>query len=123
MAVVKADAYGHSSAAVAPVLQKEGADCFAVSNIEEAISLRNEGIVKPILILGYTPVSTVNDLYRYNLSQCVYSKEYALALSNEAVKQNVKISIQIMLDTGMSRLGFDCRSDLLCGLEDAIFCA
>ena len=60
MAVVKADAYGHSSAAVAPVLQKEGADCFAVSNIEEAISLRNEGIVKPILILGYTPVSTVN---------------------------------------------------------------
>lgn len=123
MAVVKADAYGHSSAAVAPVLQKEGADCFAVSNIEEAIALRNADIVKPILILGYTPVNTVSDLCRYNLSQCVYSKEYALALSDEAVKQNVKINIHIKLDTGMSRLGFDCRSDLLCGLEDAIFCA
>ena len=36
MAVVKADAYGHSARNVAPLLETEGADAFAVSNIEEA---------------------------------------------------------------------------------------
>ena len=40
MAVVKADSYGHSARDVAPVLDKEGADSFAVSNIEEALTLR-----------------------------------------------------------------------------------
>ncbi len=123
MAVVKADAYGHSVAAVAPVLQQNGADYFAVSNIEEAIALRNLKIEKPILILGYTPVNNVCELYKNDLLQCVYSKEYALELSNAAVENNIKIKVHIKLDTGMSRLGFDCRNDLLSGIEDAIFSA
>lgn len=123
MAVVKADAYGHSATAVAPVLQQNGADCFAVSNIEEAIALRDCGIVKPILILGYTPVTQAVTLEKYRLSQCVYSKDYALCLSQNAVKNNAKINIHIKLDTGMSRLGFDCRSEALSGIEDAILCA
>lgn len=123
MAVVKADGYGHSVCAVAPVLQQNGADYFAVSNIEEAIALRHLEIVKPILILGYTPVNRVADLFNNNLSQCVYSKEYALELSKQAIKNNKTVNIHIKLDTGMSRLGFDCRNDCLCGIEDAIFSA
>ena len=39
-AVVKANAYGHGVEIVAPALQKAGADFFAVSNIEEAVELR-----------------------------------------------------------------------------------
>ena len=50
MAVVKADGYGHSASAIAPVLEEEGADYFAVSNIDEAIALRNYKIKKPILL-------------------------------------------------------------------------
>ncbi len=123
MAVVKADAYGHSVSAVAPILQQNGADYFAVSNIEEAIILRNLQIMKPILILGYTPVNMVSDLCDHNLTQCVYSKEYALELSKQAIKQEATVNIHIKLDTGMSRLGFDCRNDSLCGINDAIQCA
>ena len=48
MAVVKADAYGHSVEDIAPVLDKAGADSFAVSNIDEALELRKIGITKPI---------------------------------------------------------------------------
>ena len=120
MPVVKANAYGHSACAVAPILQQHGADYFAVSNIEEAIALRNLEIIKPILILGYTPVNMVNDLCDHNLTQCVYSKEYALALSKQAVENEVTVNIHIKLDTGMSRLGFDCRNDNLLGIDDAI---
>ena len=79
-AVVKADAYGHGVGIVAPVLQKAGADFFAVSNIEEAVELRDIGITKPILILGYTPCEYAHELADYNISQCVYSLEYAKML-------------------------------------------
>ena len=120
MAVVKADGYGHGAAAIAPVLDQEGADWFAVSNIDEAIALRNAGIQKPILILGYTPVNRVNDLCDYKISQCVYSLDYAQKLSSAAEEIYAFIKIHIKLDTGMSRLGFDCRNDSLCGIDDAI---
>lgn len=120
MAVVKANAYGHSVCDIAPVLQSQGADYFAVSNIDEALQLRDCGITRPILILGYTPVGMVEKLSEYNISQCVYSAEYARELSEKAVKSNVEINIHIKLDTGMSRLGFDCRDKSLCGISDAI---
>ncbi len=123
MVVVKANAYGHSAKILAPVLEEEGADYFAVSNIEEAVSLREYGVKKPILILGYTPIETVKTLSEYDISQCVYSKDYARALSESAVNEKVKIKIHIKLDTGMSRLGFDCRNDNLYGVKEAIECA
>ena len=119
-AVVKANAYGHGVKIVAPVLQKAGADFFAVSNLEEAIELRDIGITKPILILGYTPCECAEELYKNDISQCVFSLEYASALSLEAQKNNFKIKIHLKLDTGMTRLGFDCRNNNLCGIDDAI---
>lgn len=120
MAVVKADAYGHSVQIAAPLLQEHGADAFAVSNIEEAVILRGCGIIKPILILGYTPVSSAEKLAQADIIQSVYSAEYAAALSVEAQKAGVKIKIHIKLDTGMSRLGFDCRDDRLNGIDEAV---
>lgn len=123
MAVVKADGYGHSATDIAPVLQENGADYFAVSNIDEAVTLRSCGIVKPILILGYTPTTKAKELYDNNILQCVYSKEYATELSKSAVKNNVNLKVHIKLDTGMSRLGFDCRNEDLLGINDAVFSA
>lgn len=123
MAVVKADAYGHSARIVAPTLEQHGADAFAVSNIEEAITLRGCGITRPILILGYTPVSMAAQLYLNDISQCVYSPEYARALSDRACADGVKVKIHIKLDTGMSRLGFDCRDEELSGIGEAVAAA
>ena len=111
MAVVKANAYGHGANIVAPLLQSLGADCFAVSNIEEALSLREFGINTPILILGYTPESLVRTLAENSISQCVYSPDYARALSENAQKAGVTLSVHLKLDTGMSRLGFDFRDE------------
>lgn len=120
MAVVKANAYGHSVADVAPALQRAGADAFAVSNIEEAVELRECGIEKPILILGYTPAERAETLCKNVITQCVYSSEYADALSKEAVKKGLTVKIHIKLDTGMGRIGFDCRDDNLTGIDRAI---
>ncbi len=104
--VVKADGYGHGAQRVARELEALGAGWFAVSNLEEALQLRQEGVARPILVLGFTPAQEAALLARHNISQCVYSTEYANALSQEAVKAGAAVNIHIKIDTGMSRLGF-----------------
>lgn len=115
-AVVKADAYGHGASVVAPALQEAGADGFAVSGLDEALELRHFGITKPILILGYTPALHTADLYENDISQTVYSLSFAKALNAAARGAGVKIKCHLKLDTGMGRLGFDCRDSSLSGL-------
>lgn len=106
MCVVKADAYGHGVEHVAPFLQEQGADWFAVSNLEEAIHLRNCGIVRPILILGYTPPEYAASLARYGITQALLSLGYAQRLSSVAQQAGVEVEAHVKLDTGMSRVGF-----------------
>ena len=52
LGVMKADAYGHGAVPVSHALSDLGADYLAVSNLEEAVQLRRDGIRTPILILG-----------------------------------------------------------------------
>lgn len=108
--VVKADAYGHGADFLAKEYEKLGADWLAVSNLEEAMQLRNVGISLPILILGYTPPCVASMLSELNITQTVLSAEYGEALSREAAKAGVTVRIHIKLDTGMSRIGFVYQS-------------
>lgn len=104
--VIKADAYGHGAEILAKEYQSMGADWFAVSNLEEAMQLRNVGIKLPILILGYTPPCMAVKLSELNIVQAVISLGYGEALSREAIRADVTVRIHIKLDTGMSRIGF-----------------
>lgn len=117
-AVVKADAYGHGAKEVAIALKENGVDAFAVSNIVEAEELRAAGITLPILILGYTPVELADRLAKSDIAQCVFCKEYAENLNQSAESIGVQLNVHIKLDTGMGRIGFDCRTDELKGLDD-----
>ncbi len=104
--VVKADCYGHGAQRVSRELEELGARWFAVSNLEEALQLRQGGVTRPLLVLGFTPPEEAEALALGNISQCVYSTEYARALSENAVRAGVRVKIHIKIDTGMSRLGF-----------------
>ena len=106
MCVIKADAYGHGAVFLGKLYEKMGADFFAVSNIEEAMQLRENGIKLPVLILGFTPAGMAKELADNNISQAVFSEEYAGELSAAAAEQGVEVKIHIKLDTGMSRIGF-----------------
>lgn len=103
--VVKADAYGHGALTIASELESLGADCLAVSNLEEALQIRLGGVKCPILILGYTPANCADDLCKYNITQCVYSQDYANALSRSAQKEGITLKVHLKLDTGMNRIG------------------
>lgn len=84
MCVVKADAYGLGAVKVARLFESLGADAFAVATLEEAISLRNRGITKNILVLGYTSPKKAEDLHKFNVTQTVFSSNYAKQLAKNA---------------------------------------
>ena len=111
LCVLKADAYGHGAEFLVKEYEKLGADWYGVSNIDEAVQLRNAGAKKPILIFGYTNPEMVETLYKYDISQAVFSLQYAQKLSEICEKTGSKIKIHIKVDTGMSRIGFFCQSE------------
>jgi alanine racemase len=111
MPVIKADAYGHGANVLAKLYESNGAESFAVSNINEAIKLRKYGIRKPILVMGFTPIEYINQMYAFNITQAVYCKEYAETLSDAASENHLSINIHVKIDTGMGRIGFDFRDD------------
>ena len=61
-AVVKANAYGHGMIPVAKAALEAGVQGFCVANVDEALALREAGIMEPILILG---LSRVEDAPHY----------------------------------------------------------
>lgn len=108
--VVKADGYGHGAVKLSELYSQLGADFFAVSNIDEALELREHGIKEPVLILGYTPVALALTLAENDITQVVYGLDYAKALSEAAQIAGVELDVHIKIDTGMSRIGFMCQS-------------
>ncbi|MFW5648920.1 MAG: alanine racemase [Candidatus Alkaliphilus sp. MAG34] len=106
-AVVKADAYGHGVIEIGDTLLKNGVDRFAVSTLEEAIQLRNNGYTRtPIIILGHTPEGHGEAVVDNNIIQTIYTYNQALYFSNLAKERHKEATIHLKLDTGMSRLGF-----------------
>lgn len=112
MAVVKANGYGLGASEIAGYLeQKENVGHFAVASFSEAVELRKAGIKGEVLILSQTAPHLADELIEYGLSQAVASLEYAEDLSRRAVEAGKTVKAHIKLDTGMTRTGFDCRSD------------
>ena len=117
--VVKADAYGHAADICVRALLSAGCRFFAVSCIEEAISVRaicnNENIDAEVLILGYTDPTQAHLLCENNIIQTILSYEYAERLNFEAARKRMCVRVHAAVDTGMNRIGISACS------EDEIF--
>lgn len=114
MAVVKADAYGHGEHQVSRCLWESGVKYFAVSNLDEAIAVRNSCPEAEILILGYTPPEYGQTLADNNIIQGIVSSEYA----HELVKYTTKsIRCHVKIDTGMGRIGLKYDTPSECAEE------
>ena len=92
LAVVKADGYGHGAVEVSRAVIKEGAGALGVARINEAAVLRRAGIDSPILIFGYTPPEQAAMLHELDLTQTVFSCEYASRLDQAAQKAGCTIA-------------------------------
>ena len=109
MAVVKADGYGHDAKVVAEYAIKGGASQLGVATLKEGIRLRSSGVEKPILILGN--LYTKRDLiisFKNDLMPTISSMRECLICNNIGKHYGLKFSLHLKVDTGMSRLGFEC---------------
>ncbi|MBK9315156.1 MAG: alanine racemase [Acidobacteria bacterium] len=109
MAVVKADAYGHGAADCAAALEASGADWFGVALIEEGVSLRRQGISRPIFCLGGFWTGQADEVLEHDLTPAVFRLDAAEELDARAAAAGRTIPYHLKVDTGMGRLGVpDC---------------
>jgi len=106
MAVVKANGYGHGAVEVGRTALDNGAEWLGVARVTEAVALREAGIGAPILILGYIPPEQSGEVVRHRISQAVYTRDMALALSEAAGREGVRARVHVKVDTGMGRIGW-----------------
>ncbi|GEN88864.1 alanine racemase [Oceanobacillus sojae] len=105
MAVVKADGYGHGAVEIAEEALANGADWLGVAFLDEALALREAGIIAPVLILGYTPGYAVHKAIEQDITLTVYSQETIEAIRQAAITLEKKAKVHIKVDTGMTRIG------------------
>ncbi len=109
IAVLKADGYGCGDCQVARAVIEGGADMLAVSSLDEAMMLRNEGFATEILILGATDKENVGVMIENNITAAAYSMDWVQALKDVDC-QGLKVHLKV--DTGMNRIGFREESEM-----------
>jgi len=106
-AVIKADGYGHGAVPIGKLAEKkEYIWGYAVATAEEAYQLKNAGLLKPILILGYSFVEHYKKLIESDVRICVFKESMAQQISDLASSLKKKAKIHLAIDTGMGRIGF-----------------
>jgi alanine racemase len=107
IAVLKGNGYGLGILEFARILQKEGIDFFAVSEIEDAIRLVEDGFQGKVLLL--TPVYFEDEamlLVKNGIIPSVGSITSALMLNDTASKLGRVVDFHLKIDTGFGRFGF-----------------
>ncbi|MGX1723660.1 alanine racemase, partial [Bacillus haynesii] len=109
MAVVKANAYGHGDAQVAKAALAEGASILAVALLDEALSLRAQGIEEPILVLGAVPPEYASIAAEKHIIVTGYSVGWLKDVLGFLDETEAPLEYHLKIDTGMGRLG--CKSE------------
>ena len=106
LAVIKTDGYGHGGVPIAKMLEQlDFMFGYAAATYEEAHVLREAGVKKPILILGYTFPYCYEELIREEIRPAVYRRDTVEELVAAAAKVGKKAKVHIKVDTGMGRIG------------------
>jgi len=107
MAVIKADGYGHGALPIA-----KRVECldyvwgFGCATAEEAFELREHGIQKPILVMGYTFEEHYEQMCLQDITPAVFRVDMAKKMARAAQKAEKQMKIHLAVDTGMMRIGF-----------------
>lgn len=103
-AVLKSNAYGHGLALMGRFWDRhDGIGKIIVDSLVEAELLRNNGVKKPILILGHVPFARIRDVAGVKpVAIGVNSFGQALWLADRV---RFPLAVHIKVDTGMHRQG------------------
>lgn len=118
VSMVKANAYGHDAVACAKTLSNS--DAFGVATLQEALELRQHGIVQPItLIEGIFSPDEMAQVLKYKLECVVHHTQQVEWLLKHCKEYNdLGLKVWIKLNSGMNRLGF--KSDTIISVIQAL---
>jgi len=103
-AVVKANAYGHGLLRVVTAL--EGADGYALLELDTAVQLRDSGVSRPLLLIeGFFSVDELHAFSEHALTAVVHDAEQVRML--ETARSTRPVNVYLKINTGMNRLGFN----------------
>lgn len=112
MGVIKTDGYGHGAIPIGRELEKLDVTWgYATATVEEAQILRENGLKKPILVLGASFPESYGLLAEKEIRATVFSLRQAQALEQYAKEAERKIIVHVKIDTGLSRLGFQVTEE------------
>ncbi len=107
MVMVKAFGYGNGGFEIAKLLEHHKVDYLGVAFADEGITLKNDGIRLPIMVLNPETTSFAA-IIQHQLEPEIYSLKGLKAFLKIAAQKKLKeYPIHIKLDTGMHRLGFE----------------
>jgi len=106
MAVVKANAYGHGSTALAHDAVQNGAEHLGVARIHEGVDLRRAGLEVPILVFEAPPDDQIGLALHHHLTLTIAGNGSAVKISEMSRRLGLRAVVHAKVDTGMSRLGF-----------------
>jgi alanine racemase len=105
-AVVKADAYGHGAVECSRALESEGARWLGVTSLDEAIPLREAGILANILLMTGFWRGEEAEIIRLRLTPTVWEPWHIEVMEAAASALGVaQQPVHLKVDTGMGRLG------------------
>jgi alanine racemase len=100
--VLKSNAYGHGLVHVAHLLdERSSVSFFIVDSYHEALIIRNEGIMTPLLIVGYTHTENILNNTLPDLSFTIASLSQLVDVLPRLTTQ----TLHLKFDTGMHRQG------------------
>jgi len=105
MAICKDEAYGHGALDIARIALEEGASCLGLSNLEEALALREAGIKAPLLLLGERQETELPWCVAHDLTVCVNELNTVRKLAKVAASQGKRVPVHVKINSGMSRYG------------------
>lgn len=119
LVMVKADAYGSGIVEVAKFLETNGVSHFGVAYLKEAIALRKNGISSEVVVFSGLIPEEYEKAVNVDAIFSVSDINTLEALNEEAKKTNKKVKVELAIDTGMTRLGFDKQdmNQLTCKLK------
>lgn len=110
VAVLKADAYGVGIDLMLEVLKDSSISAIAVAESEQAQKVKQRGF--PVYMLGALTKVEIEAIVKGNIIASVTDIESAEAINNISSKLGVVTDCQILVDSGMGRLGFKANEDL-----------
>lgn len=106
VAVVKADAYGHSLELCAPAAVRAGAKWLAVTSVPEAVLARRVAPEVRILAIGGVLPGYADAVVEHGLTPSVWTLRHVEELESAARAAGLgSLAVHLEIDTGMSRQG------------------